>query len=1522
MKKKIWGIFCLAALALALVLPAWAAIPRPADANFTYGAKLTVAGYQSGKPALPGFPVLVRISEGSPSGFSYNNVQNKSATDWDDIDLAFIDMIGNGLPFEIDTWDPNGTSLVWVKLPTMINGTEFVMCWGSTSSGRDICDDKPWGGYAGVWHMNEATDGAVTIYDATDNHLDATATSGSYAQPSGVFGGARTPTKNGKNKDAQCIAVDLSEQAKRDAVDGINTEANGHSFTVSMWVKPVKYQGDGIPASQYLVGRKYEDRTPAWGIQYHYISANSVGSKDYSRIRTWGSETAKGDNDMLSFDFDNSVIPSTASSCLGKWFKYDVVYSGNTVTFYVNGGTNELAILAGTLIAPPAGNSEYLYLAGTPATGKVSGVDIGTREFEGDMDEVRLRGGAMTADWIAADWAAQTDPDFLTASAAEEYVETDDPIAGLSMTSVQYTNATASVAVNYLGASAISATVHIDFAADDAFTSIVKSAEVAVADPGNYNISVIGLSYGMTYYVRAMITNNQNRTSDLGTVSFTTLTPGAPAGTAVSVLPGYTTFGTTATVTGFGTGAESATMWLEASTTDDFSTFVSGTAETAIVGTAAELSVSGLSPDTAYSLRVRIRNNWGTDTIVPLTSTSTRAVPFATTGLVFAEGAGGTIDFTFPVTDIYDGATVEAVLTYNGIGAGAQSTSVPATLSWAGVAAASGPETATVVATATLPNDGGTVTKEWTVALVPGAACIVVADVLAHASAASALWVRLGDVVILPEATGNVSYQVLNERFASVEGNALTALEPGIVGVRCVDAACNTNIMGVVVLPDAIGSGSVYVYDETKWNASSWTDATAWKKVDGDTRSAAASNDSYPKNADDIAILPFYNRTGSQYIRHRADITIGGLYTGMIRPDVTGECVLERYEKDTTKTVTFQRADGQPVLLQVCPNGYHGTFQSQLRLGGYSIDVVWASDAVIDCGSSETEYMSGPVGTFNVPNTTPPCTNTLQNVTLTVQGLPGRNINGAGATREFHGIWKGTGTIVKKGQGGIAFQGDLGGFSGSFMLKGEKNLGGIAPQASQISVRGGGATNLAATVHGVVEVSSNGGITQNNAAGLFGTSLQVGAAPPITDAAATFNGESGPRGPDAPAKGLSLFGGTWYAGRIDNKTWGVGVCDNKVLDELHIGAGCSVIVIQGANGNNNGYPINVITAKSLRQTDRGTFAVNEGTRQKQTPPAVTNSLFFVENWADYATGADGNSFTSSVHPIIPWMISPMNSDWSNVAFASFDEDGRLLYEVRDNCQITLAPSEDANLYMTGKNLNYGTAGGDYTINSLYISNGSNNRWLGAGRTLCIKSGGLILQGQSAIGLPGRTDNGALVLGDATHPAYVWAKAYKAGETNYLGAAVTAAGGFVSAYPGNLCLVGDQTGIADEIAVNAGTLAIGTAAADCSIAVGIPIRVCAGASLLLPTVTNSVAASPIKLDSAGKNFAKIILPVDQTCASLAVRYMYESSDWSTLPKGTYGSSESSAEFVRDDLFVGPGVLTVGEAKARGVRFLIY
>ena len=135
--RRVWRLRRLAAMATilscALAAPCALALPGPSSAAFDKGALFTVAGYTGSSP-LSGFPVLVRIAANSPSGFSYADLHSQT----DGADIAFVDMDGNGLPFEIDTWDTSGTSLIWVRLPTMTNGTQFAMCWGADASGKTI----------------------------------------------------------------------------------------------------------------------------------------------------------------------------------------------------------------------------------------------------------------------------------------------------------------------------------------------------------------------------------------------------------------------------------------------------------------------------------------------------------------------------------------------------------------------------------------------------------------------------------------------------------------------------------------------------------------------------------------------------------------------------------------------------------------------------------------------------------------------------------------------------------------------------------------------------------------------------------------------------------------------------------------------------------------------------------------------------------------------------------------------------------------------------------------------------------------------------------------------------------------------------------------------------------------------------------------------------------------------------------------------------------------------------------------
>ena len=120
------------------VLPAGPAVPSPYD----FLKRVPISVSSSGQSALGGnsandVPVLVRISESMP-GFSYADMAA------DGSDLAFGVENGGVLtiyPHEIETWDRNGVSLVWVKVPTLSAATEFAMYYGNGVSVADSSTD-------------------------------------------------------------------------------------------------------------------------------------------------------------------------------------------------------------------------------------------------------------------------------------------------------------------------------------------------------------------------------------------------------------------------------------------------------------------------------------------------------------------------------------------------------------------------------------------------------------------------------------------------------------------------------------------------------------------------------------------------------------------------------------------------------------------------------------------------------------------------------------------------------------------------------------------------------------------------------------------------------------------------------------------------------------------------------------------------------------------------------------------------------------------------------------------------------------------------------------------------------------------------------------------------------------------------------------------------------------------------------------------------------------------------------------
>ncbi len=427
-----------AALALASV-PAGAALPRPAgDASFAWGAPFEVAGYGADRSPLANFPVLVRIAEDSPSGFSYSQLQLE-----DGADLCFVGMDGTGLPFEIDTWDPQGTSLVWVSLPILTNGAPFAMCWGSGASGKSVCSANPFAGYEGVWHMN-----SVDPADSSPNGFNGTHRTDNLSRVAGRVGAAVNVPRASVNDGITCGNV-------------VPNSKLAGGFTIEGWCRPAQYGGMGDGAAMFgkggFVSLRIKDATT--------VILTTPSIKDHKM------ESLAG-------------IPAA-----GDWWHFAATFQVNTnpngLNFYIDGQ------LATTQRSYDATNK-------TDATELFLGNNQWNQAFMGDLDEIRLSAGLRSADWIAASCASQGDPAFLTAGEAE-LLDAGAPMVS-APTIVRNADGTFTVSVLVLSNDAASVTCVLD--GGGAFPMASANASL----PKTYSATLSGLAPDTTfaYSVRAV----------------------------------------------------------------------------------------------------------------------------------------------------------------------------------------------------------------------------------------------------------------------------------------------------------------------------------------------------------------------------------------------------------------------------------------------------------------------------------------------------------------------------------------------------------------------------------------------------------------------------------------------------------------------------------------------------------------------------------------------------------------------------------------------------------------------------------------------------------------------------------------------------------------------------------------------------------------------------------------------------------------------------------------------------------
>ena len=347
----------LAILALAVSAAYSLSADTLAVTQYAKSMNVVFPGVQDGV-VLTNFPALVRLSQ-SVSGFSYADFKRSNGGD-----LRFADANGNLLPHEIDTWNSNGVSTVWVKVPVLEKNVAITAHYGFTGTGnpqsvsaKDVWDDD----YVGVWHLGES---ALPLKESSETSSDFVSKQGdtvSYAAQ-GVVGGS---VDFGGGVRNAVVAQD------NDALDGFS------KFTIETWT----YQ-DELSAGAGILSKRAGSRSE---VSYHID--NQLRSGDYAKrtVLTVGTSSSAA-----------GVWSSTLTPTFGEWNHYaytvDMTSSARNVSGYLNGTCSGAGTVPYANTMPNCASD--LYLGNLDAAA--------TPSFKGKIDEVRISKVVRSADWIRA----------------------------------------------------------------------------------------------------------------------------------------------------------------------------------------------------------------------------------------------------------------------------------------------------------------------------------------------------------------------------------------------------------------------------------------------------------------------------------------------------------------------------------------------------------------------------------------------------------------------------------------------------------------------------------------------------------------------------------------------------------------------------------------------------------------------------------------------------------------------------------------------------------------------------------------------------------------------------------------------------------------------------------------------------------------------------------------------------------------------------------------------------------------
>ncbi len=293
------------------------------------------------------FQVPITLEEGV-DGFTYAD------TAADGSDLRVADQNGVSLPLEIERWNPNGRSVVWVKVPNFSSSTVLALSWGDDATAEEVDASGLWSDMMAVFHFGS--------------------TGGLNSANGDILPGS-VPTEPAIG---QAASFDRTESYLLKNIPASHYGANAiANFTISFWMKTDRLTRANDQT--YLLQWGANDTQQAillnWNgdafVRFYWFKATEG---------TWG-----GSNNS------DVKIPQD-----GVWHHFAFTYDGATYTAYLDGFAASTASFAGFSIKPWE----------TVGFFSIGATQTKSYPFHGSLDEVRFETVCRSADWIRA--AAET----------------------------------------------------------------------------------------------------------------------------------------------------------------------------------------------------------------------------------------------------------------------------------------------------------------------------------------------------------------------------------------------------------------------------------------------------------------------------------------------------------------------------------------------------------------------------------------------------------------------------------------------------------------------------------------------------------------------------------------------------------------------------------------------------------------------------------------------------------------------------------------------------------------------------------------------------------------------------------------------------------------------------------------------------------------------------------------------------------------------------------------------------------